>query len=264
MTSSSTKASAIHDNGNGKQEWLASPDTDPFDTAVIYDSLRGDHQCSHDELLLDPLVRSFDSTLDGGRCPVCQQPILMICDGFVATTSLPVITFKYGKQIYRLTIPDKPRPPATSSSSLLGWIVSFLVPLFQSPQSQELKLTAQYRIAQALGLNVDQGLKILHKGKVLHPPPPPKTTTTPSPPLSLTDRSNQLLEISRLDWTSSQKASLFVMGTRNESQVLGRPTENVFWQWKWKWNQFFSLPWYVLQTSLDVGLHFLRSIFRPL
>ena len=101
-------------------------------------------------------------------------------------------------------------------------------------------------------LNVDRGLKILHKGKVLlHPPPPHNTTTSTPPPLPLTDRLNQLLEISRKGWTSSQKASLFAMGTRNESQVLGRPTENILWQWKWKWNQLLSLPRYVLQTSLD-------------
>ena len=75
---------------------------------------------------------------------------------------------------------------------------------------------------------MDQGLKIIHKGKVLDPPPPHKTTTPISPALSLTDRSNQLLEISRLEWTTNNKASLFVVGTRNESQVLGRPTEKSY------------------------------------
>lgn len=67
---SSTKASAIHDNGT--QEWLASHDTDPLDTAVVYNSLKGD-QCGH-ELLWHPLVRSLESktTLDGVRCAVCQ------------------------------------------------------------------------------------------------------------------------------------------------------------------------------------------------
>jgi hypothetical protein len=275
MTSSSTKASAsIHDN-NDKQQWLASQDTDPFDIAVVYDSLinsnGNDPQCGH-KLLLDPLVRSLESSSNKTTtscCPVCQQPILLICDGSVSATPLPVITFKYGKQIYRLTIPDKPRAPATSSSSssLWGWIVSFLIPFFQSPtHSPEMKTTAQYRIASALGVNVDQGLKILHKGKVLHPPPssPHKTTTTTTPYPSPTDLSNQLLEISRLDWTTTnQKASLFVMATRNESQVMARrPNENI---WQWKWNQLLLyLPWYILQTSLGVCRHFVRSIFRPL
>ena len=47
MTSSTKAASAIHDNG--KQEWLASRDADPFDKAAVNNSLNGD-QCGHELL----------------------------------------------------------------------------------------------------------------------------------------------------------------------------------------------------------------------
>uniref|UniRef100_A0A7S2XNP6 Uncharacterized protein n=2 Tax=Attheya septentrionalis TaxID=420275 RepID=A0A7S2XNP6_9STRA len=132
-------------------------------------------------------------------CPVCgEAPIVSVYDGMAAKslsgeTSLPIVAFRYGKQMYRLTVPSND----TNTSSWRNRIVS-------GSSNSSRPCTAQDRIAHVLGMRLSNNLKILHKGKVLYP----------DPKSSSEDVSEHLMDISKSDRLKKVKPSLVVMGTQ--------------------------------------------------
>lgn len=151
-------------------------------------------------------------------CPVCgEAPIVSVYDGMAAKslvgeTSLPIVAFRYGKQMYRLTVPFND----TNTSSWRNRIVS-------GGSSSSSPCTAQDRIAQVLGMRLSNNLKILHKGKVLYP----------DPKSSLKDVSEHLLDISKSDGLKKVKPSLVVMGTQIGKELHINQTMGWFGMLTW-------------------------------
>jgi hypothetical protein len=242
-TSSSTKVSK-EETDSSKAHWFASDWDEPLDIAVVFNSVQNENgKCGH-ALTWDPLICSLESR-QLTTCPICEEPIALVCDGAVASGSSPgqqVVTFKFGKQIFRLSVPSQASESSPKAkTSLFGWIVSFLSPFSQNSKKIE---TAQQRMAQALGII---GIKILYKGKVLYHEQQQHQSSQAQPAAQSlagsTDLSNRLLEISQSGW-ESKKASLVVMGTRAGSELVerGEPTTS--------WENVWLLPFHILQSSL--------------
>ena len=215
----------------------------------------------------DPLIRSLESR-ERTTCPICDEPIALVCDGLVAQSLSPdggiqedddmknkIITFKYGKQVYRLSIEQN---PPSENMNVIGWALTFLWPFASGGGNQQVT-TAQQRMAKALGMNVERGIKILHKGKVLYPSP----STPMNSESSMMELSNRLVSIGVTEWESStRKIGLTVMGTRSGSEVLGRTDQssmgsNIL-------GTLVQLPFRFLHFSITLCFHFFGSIVRPL
>jgi hypothetical protein len=88
--------------------WRVVSTSDPLEaTAVSYQTFK-DHQdqCGHTLVL-------HSGTLVGAACPICDTPVVYIADGVVANkdvTSTPSVYFKYGKMVYRLSVPVGTQP----------------------------------------------------------------------------------------------------------------------------------------------------------
>jgi hypothetical protein len=153
--------------------------------------------------------------------------------------------------------------------------MQFLLSLAQPRDSQNKNnpSTAQHRIAQAFGMNLEHGLKILHKGKVLYPlQPTPATKGAHSTTTTMTDLSDCLVKISESDWELSasiiKKPSLVVMGTRSGKEEFGRnPTTSGLDLTAMARNvvgTFVVLPFRILHFSISFVLQFVGSIVQPL
>ena len=223
------------------------------------------------------MIRSLESR-ERTTCPICNAPIMMVCDGLVGAQSTidggaiqkvdqddaknNIITFKYGKQVYRLSMHPQKNSSNNDQTNIIGWAMNFLWPFAQGDNGNKNSSTAQHRIAEAFGMNFERGIKILHKGKVLYPISSVDQSST-SESSSMKELSNRLLEIGKSDWESSnKKISLVVMGTRSGSEVFGRRDEN-------RSNSgilgtLMHLPFRILQFSITLCFHFFGSIVRPL
>jgi hypothetical protein len=136
---------------DGPSHWRAP--VDPFQTAILYNSfpLQKDFQCGH----AVPLIRMVQRLQQKGAasCPHCAAPVAYIVDSCSKDGNYARVTFKHGKQVYRLSVHDPPPVWLRLVSTLL---------YRQQP-------TAQVRIAQVLGLDGSNCMKILYKGKILYP-----------------------------------------------------------------------------------------------
>jgi hypothetical protein len=287
-----------------KAFWLASDFDDPLEVALVYNKVE-DRRCSSEEgkcghaLRWDPLIRSLESR-ERSNCPICNEPIALVCDGLVASSSSggaaiqqedkpkkkpAIVTFKYGKQVYRLSIPPvtttQPNSDASTTTAtsqiglLLRWTMQFLLPFAQPRDNQNNNnpATVQHRIAQAFGMNLEHGLKILNKGKILYPlQPTPATKGADCSTTTLTDLSDCLVKISESDWELSssiiKKPSLVVMGTRSGKEEFGRnPTTSSSDLTSIARNlvgTFVVLPFRILHFSISFVLQFVGSIVQPL
>jgi hypothetical protein len=234
---SSLQASSSN-SPNESDDWLQASDWDePLEIALLYKDVIAKNGCGH------AMQWNPHKLVDCKLCPACQEPVVLICDGSSGNPSQPCIAFKYGKQIYRLSVDNKNTPPAPQSL-WKSWIISWM-----SPQSNEHNnpVTAQDRIQQALGL---VGLKVLHKGKILYP----------SSSLEPQQISKRLLEVSDADWHEHPKASLVVMGTLQGRELKGPPTKKTA---PWTLKQFLFLPWNIVHWSLHCSWLFFRTFLTP-
>jgi hypothetical protein len=227
------------------EDWLASDFDDPLETAILYNQVKDSPQdCGHAvkwKLTMEHVIERREST-----CPICTKPIAMIVDGSVpsaCTTSAEnqVATFKFGKQVFRLSCGNS----ASSNASIISWAISFLLGIKDT--------TAQQRMAYALGMNIDKGFKILYKGKVLYPSNS-KSSSTDRDSLQLSKR---ILEISGSEWDSHKKAALVVMGTRVGSELKGPPKPGLF-------QTILLLPLRITQLTIGICWNFVASFVRPL
>jgi hypothetical protein len=105
------------------------------------------------------------------RCPICHHPVSYIADGVSASmlasvgdkktpntqNATQLVYIKYGKLACHLSVPH----PCNNSSSLQGWN-DWLVNFFSwSIRGSVSPVTAQKRIAFALGISLQQ-LKVLN------------------------------------------------------------------------------------------------------
>ena len=226
--------------------WIEATDWDePLKTAVLYKSVDDDEtKCGH------AIQWKPNYLVNLKHCPICNEQVSMICDGGVvsamsASTKTAeknddddeekdnnIMTCKFGKQIYRLSIPStKGVVPSTTIDSsksrnsvwgLLSWLLSMSSssPKIASP------LTAQDRIQYALGLI--EGFRILHKGKVVYPPSSSSSSSSGSfstnentDPIQISKR---LLETSQQEWnTPKGKKFMVVMGTQHGKELSPLP-----------------------------------------
>lgn len=155
--------------------WRAPENLDLLRTARLFDS--SEHKkCGH-AVPLDLMVERIHQR--SPSCPVCGATVAFVVDGVDGDSSANHVAFKYGKQVYRLTVP----PPNLFQRYLPYKILD--------------PPTAQARIAQVLDFDLQNGMKILYQGKVLYP------GTAEKLPLS-----KLLVQISR-----NKHNMLLVMGT---------------------------------------------------
>lgn len=226
------------------EDWLASDYDDPLETAILYKQVQDNPEgCGHAvkwNLAMKHLLEQREST-----CPICTQPIAMIVDGGVASSPLTAVTtFKYGKQVFRLSCDNSAQP---KSIPTMAWMIKFLMGTNHS-------VTAQERMAQAMGMNVDKGFKILHKGKVLFPGTNGKSSSSQRSSQQL---SNRILEISRAEWAAHKKSALVVMGTRVGYELKLPPKPGLF-------QTILFLPIRITQLTIGICWNFVASFVRPL
>ena len=164
----------------GKKEWAA-PEH-PFETAILFDSFQDPVKCAH-AVPLDRMVRRLYDR-KSFTCPCCQRSVVFIVDGCVEKKNYRTVTFKHGKQIYRLSVPPLPvwrkwRRIEQKRELQFWWEKPIRFAFSFLPDANvPTEFTAQARIAQVLGLDLLQGTKILSKGKIVFP------STTPAEELS--------------------------------------------------------------------------------
>lgn len=117
------------DNG----DWLA--ESEPVETAVLYDSYKSSVACGH----FVSLRRMIRRLQDGEpTCPICQKFV-----GYVSDASKKeAVVFKFGKTVYRLSVAEPPRHR----------------PWWGFVGSTKTNITAQERIADVLGIS--RGMKV--------------------------------------------------------------------------------------------------------
>jgi hypothetical protein len=250
---------------------------DPLDTAVLYkDTTGASSGCGH------ALQWNATKLITLKNCPICQEPVTLICDGSTAIATgddahASCITFKYGKQIYRLSVEKsssskeskEEASKSTTSSSFWESISSFVWKSHNSNKpninpTMSTVVTAQHRIAQALGL---VGLKVLHKGKVLYPDPQNKSSPYPE---DAEEISLRLLDLSEIDWNSNhihqakRKASLVVMGTLQGHELASRPPEEETFKKSFpSWQQLVRLPFHIAYWGIHSGWLLIRTFLAP-
>lgn len=117
--------------------WNISSNHDPLMTAVLYSSFKDPVDCGH-SVPLKPMI----SRLQGGdlSCPICKHTVSHVADGLASKKEQSVV-FKFGKIIYRLTVP--------SADRLRPWWMFW---------ENDTPGTAQDRIASVLGIS--RGMKV--------------------------------------------------------------------------------------------------------
>ena len=255
------KATVANEQGGRGEEWLQATDwDDPLDVAFLYKDASASNGCGH--------IMEWKATklVDCRYCPICHETVGLICDGVVATScstatkdsSSSVLSFKYGKQLYRLSVSARQKSNP-SFPSLKYWMTSWITTTSSSGSDlHNVPITAQDRIQQALGL---VGVKVLHKGKVLYSS---KSTAT-----NQGEASSSSLKISQrlLETSEWPKPSLVVMGTIEGRELKGRPSSHTTYN---TMNLFFfsltrlvSLPWNIVRYGLRGSLLFARTFLSP-
>ena len=244
--------------------WMQATDwDDPLEVAFLYKDTTIESGCGH------AMEWNAPKVLDCNKCPVCQQPVALICDGGSTGHQhgpLSIAFFKYGKRMYRLSVARSTRKKASlstkttpadknssrSNSSLWESVRDAWSMIQNSTRDDTGPITAQDRIQYALGL---VGLKILHKGKVLYPS---KSTTEDLQSQNI-ELSKQLMEISNQDWQKS-KPSLVVMGTLQGQELKGPPPKK---SEPWTWQQIIYFPWNIVRFTWHCSWLFLRTFLHP-
>jgi len=230
-------------NAAGEKDWLEASDwDDPLQVAIVYKSFRS-KECGH-------AVQWMPHRLvDSKACPVCQEPVSYICNGGPPSVEDPFVCFKFGKQIYRLSLK---KPQTTRSSQSTDWLSTFLAKWLATTASPEATpVLAQDRIRWAL--NLGDGFKILQKGKVLYPSTNSINSTSPR------EISRHLVELSYKDEQSSAP-SLVVMGTLLGRELPARPPDPTT---SWTWKQLFYLPFAILYWSIHSTWAFTKAFLAP-
>jgi hypothetical protein len=201
---------------------------DPFQTAILYNSfpLQKDFQCGH----AVPLGRMVQRLQQKGAasCPHCAAPVAYIVDSCSKDGNYARVTFKYGKQAYRLSVHDPPPIWLRLVSTLL---------YRQQP-------TAQVRIAQVLGLDGSNGMKILYKGKIIYPS---KNCDEYKMSQLLLDASND----SNDDSPKAPQHLLLVMGTPQVQQASSWSARTLLVQ-SLEW--IIGMLWYVGRNAASLLL----------
>ena len=177
---------------------------DPLQTAVLYESIKKKQQqqaggCGHTVPLDRFVVRHKAS------CPVCDAPVYYVQDGGTSLTSRTVC-FKYGKIVYRLSVPQKEDSQQNNKQQRPWWMfwggdgghdgdgnTKNSPRPFSSETAAATTTTAQGRIMSVLGM-AHGGMKILCKGKVLYPLP--SYTTEADREIQEQELSQKLIELS--------------------------------------------------------------------
>jgi hypothetical protein len=280
-------------NPNDDQSWLKLFHwDDPLTVAVLYKDTNVKNGCCH------VVQWKAELLVDLKRCPICNEPVGMICDGLVASNNGDptnrVVRFKFGTRIFQLSThtgtiqhaPLKSLTAVTTKSSWSSWWCGSVTHRTDTSQNAGHSHLAQERIARALDL---VGLKVLHKGKVLYPQATRKEKR--SEPLSTPMRhinndgtiSQHLLEISRKDWygdattdscttkvhesgenSANKKISLIVMGTLQARQLDEAPTTaSGSVPFVPRLQQILFFPMKIVCRSFHIGWLFLRSLLAP-
>lgn len=214
----------------------SSRESNPLDVAILYKDTEISNGCGHS------INWKADNLIDLQHCPICKDPVGMICDGLVShnngdnNNDNQTIRFKFGKQIYQLStrsiIISATESEKQHEDSWWMYFSSFILER-RSSNSTKNKCTttlAQDRIANALNL---ASLKVLHKGKIIYPPPndirKKNENDNSQEPTQEVLISRTILKISDENWNNNnktkKKVSLVVMGTLKERQLKG-PTNN--------------------------------------
>lgn len=249
---------------------------DPEDVAVVYESnplleveetnrLKCGHSCTLSNLV------SYLHDIPGGAkllCPVCQSSSAsFICDkassSYISrrTSSQHVmdgsdsstddgnsggriVSFRYGTNVYFLWVAS-PRQLSSSYATL-----------FRGRNGGN----ALKRIAQVLKVDIKDGMKVIHKGKIIYPHSGKNSVSRHNN--SMNDISEQLMDISASDIIHRRKKpSLVVMGLRiKTSDMRGNTTPFS--------DMIFSVarqitPWYIWNNML-CGFRWTFSNFSSL
>lgn len=148
-------------------EWAVTSETSALETAVVYES-ESSTKCGH-ALPLAPLVDHLEKKT---TCPVCQATIEVICDGTINAKSElasnnsnknndEVVTFKYRKHLFRLSVMKAPPDKLPFPFSLWFWMWH----QFLTFSGENCAFTAQERIAEVLRMDLYGGMKV---SKVLY------------------------------------------------------------------------------------------------
>ena len=240
------------------------------DVAVIYernplianiDSFSCVHSCT-----LSYLVPYLHNSGGAKKCPVCQSsPANVICDAKSST-----YLEKLKTQHYTTTemVNDAPTEEGRIVSFRYGTTVYFL---WVSSLSSGREANALNRIGSVLGMDVNKGMKVIHKGKVLFPGYTQKNESSD-------DISEQLLDISSADMIHHRKKpSLVVIGLRysqlsNKNSMGKQTTTNILYSIgsmftpRYIWNAITYSFFWTFQTtkSLLGGIYlFVKSLLYP-
>jgi len=230
-----------------------------------------EYQCGH-SCTLSRLVPYLLDVGGSKSCPVCQtSPATVICDSFASSFFMRqcrpdesnedgesdpcegrIVSFRYGTAIYFLWVHSS--PPS-----------SYYSKLFNSRKENALD-----RIGSVLGMDVKNGLKVIHKGKVIYPANAKKKESS-------CDISEQLLDISSTDLIHHRrKPSLVVMGLREKTTAVRysnipnarstiRKIANILTPW-YIWSLMAcGIEWTLRTSTYLVGgvWLFIRSILYP-
>ena len=242
------------------------------DVAIIYERnplIANNELCCGHSCTLSHLVPYLHNSGGSKTCPVCQSsPANIICD---AKSSTYLEKQKATTQNIAATemLNDAPTDKA-------GRIVTFrygttVYFLWVSSETSGRKANTLDRIGLVLGMDVNKGMKVIHKGKVLFPDLAKKNE-------SPDDTSEQLLDISSADIIHCRKKpSLVVIGLRSgqlsNNKSMGKQTTksilysigSMFTPW-YIWNAFqYSFVWtYRTTKSLLGGIYlFVKSLLYP-
>jgi hypothetical protein len=205
-----------------------------LDVAILYKDTES-QMCGH------TIPWKADNLIDLQDCPICKDPVGMICDGLVSHNNgndndyNQTIRFKFGKQIYQLSTRSIISAAESEKQQEDSWWMYFSSFILERKNSNSTKkkcttTLGQDRIANALNL---ASLKVLHKGKILYPPPndirKKNYNDDSEEPTQEVLISRTILRISDENWNNNnktkKKVSLVVMGTLKERQLKG-PTNN--------------------------------------
>jgi len=201
---------------------------DPLQTAVLYESVKKQQQqaggCGHTVPLDRFVVRHKAS------CPVCDAPVYYVQD-CGASLSSRTVCFKYGKIVYRLSVPHKEDSQQNNQQQRPWWMFwggggghdddgntkNTPPPSSSETAATTTTTTAQGRIMSVLGM-AHGGMKILCKGKVLYPLP--SYTTEADREFQEQELSQKLIELSSSSSpaNTSTAALLLVVGTPSQTQ----------------------------------------------
>ena len=240
--------------------------TELEDVAVIYASnplltkandgapSQNEVQCGHSCTLSPSLISYLHDSSGTKQCPVCQEsPANVVCDiissaflinhdGALDNNNGRVISFRYGNISYYLWVYSTESIQSSSYYSKRAF-------------SGRKRTNALHRIGDCLDIKFTN-IKILYKGKILHP-------STKSE--SLDDISEQLLDISTADILHKRKKpSLVVMGLRRQIKTMEKKQSTTkMYTIASKLNPI-TLIWNVMRLGLQWTFYTTKSVFGGL